>query len=121
MTSAVDVDMTICDKRVRVTVTARDDGTMDVDIDSDCHFLKHYAENLRNITMDDIMCFEKSRINNEDIRGNMSMICNAPIAVYQAAWMECGMLSKKNYRKSGPVTMDLAEPTVSDKNDADDP
>lgn len=108
MSSTVETDMTICDKKVRVTVTAREDGDFDVKVESDCSFLNHYAENLGVITMDDIMCFEKSRINREEIRGNMSMICLAPIAVYHAAWMECGMLSKKNYRKAGPVTMDLA-------------
>lgn len=108
MGSTVETDMTICDKKIRVTVTTREDGDMDVSIESDCSFLKHYAESLGTITMDDIMCFERSRINREDIRGNMSMICLAPIAVYQAAWMECGMLSKRNYVKSGPVTMDLA-------------
>lgn len=110
MSSTIDVNMTICDKKVKVTATSREDGTIDIDIESDCHFLDAYARNLKNISMDDIMCFERSRINNEEVRGNMSMICAAPIAVYQAAWMECGMLSKKNYRKSGAVTMDIGEP-----------
>ena len=35
----------------------------------------------------------------------MSMICMAPIAVYQAAWMECGMMSKRIYGKCGPITI----------------
>ena len=39
----------------------------------------------------------------------MSMICLAPIAVYQAAWMECGMMSKKNFQKTGCITMDIAD------------
>ncbi|MBP3385850.1 MAG: hypothetical protein J6K69_03230 [Candidatus Methanomethylophilaceae archaeon] len=109
MSSSIDVNMTVCDKKVKVTVTTKDDGTMDVEIDSDCHYLKHYAENLRNITQDDITNFETSRINKEDVRGNMSMICLAPIAVYQAAWMECGMMSKKNFQKAGCITMDIAD------------
>lgn len=109
MVSKIDVNMSICDKKVSVTATANEDGTISIGIESDCSFLNAYANNLRVITMDDIMCFERSRINNEDVRGNMSMICAAPIAVYQAAWMECGMLSKKNYIKSGPVTMDIGD------------
>ncbi len=109
MTSKVDINMSICDKKVSVTATAKDDGTFDIVIESDCHYLQHYAESLKNITLDDITNFETSTINKESVRGNMSMICLAPIAVYQAAWMECGMLSKNNYRKSGNITMDLSE------------
>ena len=35
MTSEIDVDMPICDKRIKVRVTSRDDGDMDVEIVSD--------------------------------------------------------------------------------------
>ena len=109
MSSTVDINMSVCDKSIKVTVTSREDGTMDVDIQSDCDYVKGYAENLRNITMDDIINFETSKINRETVRGNMSMICIAPIAVYQAAWMECGMMSKKNFKKSGPIIVDIGE------------
>ena len=96
MTSEIDVDMPICDRKIKVRVTARDDGDMDVEIVSDCPALAHYAENLKVITLD-------------SVRGNMSMICTAPIAVYQAAWLECGMLSSNIYRKMGPITMGTPE------------
>ena len=109
MTSEIDVDMPICDKRIKVRVTSRDDGDMDVEIVSDCPALAHYAESLRVISMDDITSFETSVINRESVRGNMSMICAAPIAVYHAAWMECGMLSPGIYRKMGPVAMGTPE------------
>lgn len=109
MTSEIMIRMPICDKSVRVRVTARDDGDMDVEIESDCPSIDHYAESLGRITMDDITNFEDSRINKEDIRGNMSMICLTPIAVYQAAWMECGMMSKRIYGKTGPCSMGTPE------------
>lgn len=105
MSSTIDVNMSICDKRISVTATMNEDGTFDIDIQSDCDSLKHYAETLKNVTMDDITNFETSRINKEEVRGNMSMICMAPIAVYQAAWMECGMMSKRIYGKCGPITI----------------
>ena len=101
--------MPICDRKIKVRVTARDDGDMDVEIVSDCPALAHYAENLKVITLDDITNFETSTINRESVRGNMSMICTAPIAVYQAAWLECGMLSSNIYRKMGPITMGTPE------------
>lgn len=107
MPSTIVTDMAICDKTVKVTVSAREDGDFDVKIESDCSAIRHYAESLTRLTMDDILCFQESRINRDEVRGNMSLICLAPIAVYQAAWMEAGMLSRNNYAKNGPVTMDI--------------
>ncbi len=109
MPSTIEVDMSICSKKIKVTATAREDGDFDIDICSDCHFVDHYAQSLKKVSMDDITNFEKSTINREDVRGNMSMICLAPIAVYQAAWMECGMLSRKIYGKTGDVAMRMGK------------
>ncbi len=100
-------NMSICDKKIRVTVSDNGDGTMSVDIESDCQAIEGFAQNLKTITMDDIVNFETSTINKEEVRGNMSMICVAPIMVYQAAWMECGMLSKRIFPKQGPITIDM--------------
>lgn len=66
-----------------------------------------FAKNLTVISMDDIMNFETSRINREEVRGNMSMICLAPIAVYQAAWIEAGMMSRRIYSKTGSCEMSM--------------
>ena len=66
MSSTIDVNMSICDKKVSVTATMKEDGTFDIDIQSDCDSIKHYAETLKNVTMDDITNFETSRINNSD-------------------------------------------------------
>ncbi len=107
MASTIVTNMGICDKYIRVTAEAREDGDIDIRVESDCEALAHYAKSLTRVTIDDITNFETSTINKEDIRGNMSMICCAPIAVYQAAWMEMKMLSKNNYKKNGPVTMDI--------------
>lgn len=88
---------------------AADDGTYDVTVESDCEALQAFSRNLTNVKLDDVMNFEKSKINREDIRGNMSMICVAPIAVYQAVWMEAGMMSKKIFPKTGPITIDMGK------------
>ena len=107
MTSVIESKMTICDKYIKVTADQKEDGTIGIKIESDCDALKGFAENLTSITMDDILNFETSKINKENVRGNMSMICTAPIMVYQAAWMECGMLSRRIYPKMGPITIDM--------------
>jgi len=109
MTSVIESNMSICDKKIKVTANKKDDGTIDIRIESDCQAIEGFSENLTNITMDDIMNFETSRINKEEVRGNMSMICVAPIMVYQAAWMEMGMMSTKIYPKCGPITIDMGK------------
>ncbi|MBE6527823.1 MAG: hypothetical protein E7Z64_01450 [Thermoplasmata archaeon] len=108
MTSTIESKMTVCDKFIRVSATQKDDGTFDIVIDSDCDALKYFSQ-IGNVSMDDIMNFETSKINKEEVRGNMSMICVAPIMVYQACWMECGMMSKRIYPKMGPITIDMAK------------
>lgn len=107
MASTIRTEMRICDKYVEVTASARVDGGFDILVDSDCEALRSFAKNLTVISMDDIMNFETSRINREEVRGNMSMICLAPIAVYQAAWIEAGMMSRRIYSKTGSCEMSM--------------
>jgi len=109
MTSVIESNMSICDKKIKVTADKRDDGTIDIKIESDCQAIEGFSQSLTNVTMDDIMNFETSKINKEQVRGNMSMICVAPIMVYQAAWMELGMMSRRIYPKSGPITIDMGQ------------
>lgn len=110
MVSVIETDMSICAKKIKVTAQMNDDSTFDIKVESDCDALKHFSEALTKVTMDDVVNFETSMINKEEIRGNMSMICVAPIMVYQAAWMECGMLSRRIFPKSGPIQIDMGEP-----------
>ncbi len=109
MTSVIETNMSICDKRLKVTADLRDDGTIGIKVESDCDALKHFSEHLTSVNIDDVTNFETSTINKEQIRGNMSMICVAPIMVYQAAWMELGMMSRSIYPKSGPITIDMGK------------
>ena len=46
MASVIESNMTICDKRIRVTADLREDGTVGIRIESDCDALKGFAENL---------------------------------------------------------------------------
>ena len=106
MASVIETKMSVCDKWIKVTANSKEDGTIDIKVESDCDALQHFAQNLTNVTIEDITNFETSRINKEEVRGNMSMICLAPIMVYQAAWMEIGMMSKHIYSMQGPITME---------------
>lgn len=99
MASSVIANMKTCDKRSRITVIARDDGSMDVDIQTDCDHVREYADRLRTISMEDVVSFNGSRIVDPEVRGEMSATCLCPIAVFSAAWQEMEMLSKSTCRK----------------------
>lgn len=99
MTSVCKVSMNTCSKNHTIRVSLRDDGDLDVEIDTDCPHVKEYAEKLLRITMDDASSFAGSRIVDPDIRASLSAPCLVPNAVFDAAWMELGMLSKNLCRK----------------------
>ncbi len=94
MASIVIVKMNTCSKTHRVTVSLMNDGDLDVSIESDCPHVQEYAEKLTRITMDDAINFVGSRIVDPEIRASLSAPCLCPNAVFDAAWMELGMLSK---------------------------
>lgn len=111
MTSVVTAHMNTCGKTNKVTATLLDDGTIDIKIASDCPHVKDYAKNLTNVTMDDVVSFEGSKVNDPAIRASLSVPCLTPIAVFNAAWLELGMLSKKLVANVGSntVTFDGSE------------
>ncbi len=94
MVSTVIVKMNTCSKTHKVTVFLRDDGDLDVSIESDCPHVQEYAKKLTRITMDDAASFIGSRIVDPEVRMSLSAPCLCPNAVFDAAWMELGMLSK---------------------------
>lgn len=101
--------MNTCGKTHRVTVSMRDDGNMDVEIESNCKKVQEYAEKLQMITMDDAVDFCKSKINDPELRPLLSVPCLVPTAIFDAAWMELGMLSKNLCNKvhSNEVILDV--------------
>ena len=101
MTSTVDVDMRSCDRKARVKVTIRDDGDLDVDIESDCEVVRGYAERLKRISAMDVYGFEHSIINRDDVRGQLTPTCLVPSAIYSAAFLEMGMMTESLARKKG--------------------
>lgn len=94
MTSTVLVKMNTCSKTHRITVSLRDDGDLDLSIVSDCKNVQAYAEKIQKISMDDITEFCNSRLNSPENRSLLSVPCLVPTGIFDAAWMEVGLLSK---------------------------
>ena len=101
MASTVTVHMNTCSKTSKVTASMQDDGTISIKIVSDCKNVKDYAEKLTSITMDDIVAFNGSKVVDPDIRAALSVPCLVPNAVFDAAWMEAGILSKSLAQRVG--------------------
>ena len=110
MASTVDVQMRTCDRKARVTVSLRDDGDLDVSVESDCSVVMAYAERLGRISPEDVYCFEKSAINRDSVRGQLTPTCLVPMAVYSAAFLEMGMMTESLARKKGTNSISYVFP-----------
>ncbi len=122
MTNTVVAHMKTCYKTNKVTVSMRDDGNLDVRIVTDCPHVKEYAEKLKVISIDDVTNFANSKVVDPDIRATLSVPCLTPIAVFEAAWLELGMLSKTLVRDVGENSVsfhpDVELEDVSDQQDS---
>ena len=101
MASTVIVKMRTCDKTHKVVAELRDDGDVDIRITSDCDKARQFGERCTRVSLNDVTDFYGSRVNSEEVRGNLWIQCLLPIGVFDAAWMELGMLSKNLCKKVG--------------------
>lgn len=98
--ATVIVDMRMCDKTHRITVTARDDGDFDVSIKSDCQKIEAYGSRLEKITLMDLLDLDGSRIMSSEMRQDISANCLSVMGLINAGWIEAGMLTKTLVAKS---------------------
>lgn len=106
MVNTVVANMKTCHKTNKVTVWMKDDGNLGVKIVSDCPHVRDYASKLTEITVNDVVSFAGSKVVDPDVRASLSVPCLTPIAVFEAAWLELGMLSKS-------LVTDVGENSVS--------
>lgn len=107
--ATVKVDMRMCDKTATVTVKLREDVDLDVKIESDCSDVAAYGRNLTKITMNDVIDYGASAINSMENRQNLSPHCLVPSAVFDAAWLELGMISKSLVKKVRMSTVEFTD------------
>ena len=115
MTSIVVVKMNVCSKTHRIEVSMRDDGDMDVRIESDCKNVQEYAKRLTRMTVGDATDFCNSAVVAPDVRAPLSTTCLCPMGILGAAWKELGMVSKSICRRahSNEVIMDIFDEDLS--------
>ena len=104
--ATVTVDMRFCDKKSRITVTQREDGDLDLRIETDCESVRSYYKNLGDtLSIDDVTDKEGSRVFDTKVTEPLTMTCMTPLGIVNAAWLELGMLSKSRADKVGENTM----------------
>ncbi len=98
--ATVNVEMPICGKTNKITVSKRPDGDFDVSMESDCDNAIEYVNKLKLLTEMDILDYTNSKINDPEVRGNLFATCLIPTAIFTAGWLENGMISKSLVEKS---------------------
>jgi hypothetical protein len=89
----VRVDAPICDHQTIVVAEGSGDETL-ITITSDCKSVHGFADRLRKVSMTDLMELEGSLIMRMATESGLTPTCLVPVAVYNACWMEQGLISK---------------------------
>jgi hypothetical protein len=105
MVSRVKVVTPICSHETWVTAEMDGEDRIKVRIESDCSNVMNYGDRLQIVTMDDINEQRDSRILTEAQDGILTPTCLVPIAVFNACWVEAGMISKRLAMKESPVAI----------------
>ena len=109
MPSTVNVNMRVCDKTCRITVIHREGGD-DIEMISNCKQLQDMAAALKDgVTSDDILDVYNSRVMKPEVRGTVCLECLAVPALFNACWLEEGMISKSLARKNKFNSVDFDE------------
>jgi len=103
------VNMPICEKAHKVTVTMREDGDMDVHIISDCIKVQEYGRDLEKLNVMDLGSITMSRIMDPRLVEHLTPTCMAPVAVFNAAWLEAGMISRSLAKQVDASTLEFQE------------
>jgi hypothetical protein len=94
MVSKVKVDVPICSHETIVTARDKGDGNVEIDIESDCPSVAHFARLLHSANMDDLTEWNNNRIFDLASRSGLTTTCLVPTAIMNCAWVELGMISR---------------------------
>lgn len=108
MTTKVRVDSPICDKYAEITAVESGDKVL-LKISSDCKSVQHYAEVLGDVGMDELLDIKGSRIMDLASEVGLTATCLVPVAVYNACWIEKGMISKRLALAKGHACIEFLE------------
>jgi len=109
MVCKVRVDVPICAHKTTVVARDKGDGTVEIDIESDCPNVARYARLLRSANMDDLVEWKDNRLIQLASDAGLTPTCLVPTAVFNCCWMELGMISKRLALDQGPLCIRFIE------------
>lgn len=108
MTTRVKVNAPICDHETEIVVQETAEG-LDVSIITDCKSVQHYGDILRSVSKDDIMDLKGSPIIEKASDAGLTATCLIPTAVFNACWIELGLISKNMARSRPRMCIEFIE------------
>ncbi len=109
MTSRVRVDMSLCDFKTIIDADSQPDGTVKVKIRSECRDVREYGKALKSAGPEDYTSIKGSRIFDLAAESRLTPTCLVPTAVFNAIWLEVGMISKTLARKEKSICIHFEE------------
>jgi len=109
MVSKVRVDATICDNTTTVTVKDVGGGRVSIEIDTNCASVAHFASLLKDANVDDLTDWTNNRILDLASRSGLTTTCLVPTAIFNCAWVELGMISRKLAKDKSPLCLHFVE------------
>lgn len=109
MASKVKVDATICDHQTAITAKDNGDGTVSIEIDTDCANVAKFARALKSANMDDLVDWKDNRILELAANNGLTTTCLIPTAVFNCCWVELGMISKRLAMQKSPLGVFFVE------------
>ncbi len=109
MVSKVRVDATICDNTTTVTAKDLGGGKVGIEIETNCPSVAHFASLLKEADTDDLTNWEKNRILELASRSGLTTTCLVPTAIFNCAWVELGMISRRLAKDKSPLCLHFVE------------
>jgi len=109
MTTKVKVESRICAHETVIEVQDTGDGTMAVRIDSECKDVRHFAQLLPVVSPDDYIQMRGSKIWEMAEKARLTTTCLIPVALFNACWIEAGMISRRLALKEGAICIRFLE------------
>ncbi len=109
MTSKVTVQSAICGFQTTIEACDNGSGEVEIKIESQCKSVQQYGQMLRSATTDDLVEWSGSKVLAFAAQAGLTTTCLVPTAVFNACWVEIGMISRRLALDKGPLCIHFVE------------
>lgn len=109
MVSRVRVDMSICAHKALIDAEIQEDGTVKVRIRSTCREVRKFGKSIKPLHREEYVSLRDSGIMELAHESNLTPTCLVPAGVFNAVWMEAGLISKRYAQKAKSICVVFEE------------